>query len=108
MPLDVSVAEALSTAHEIDCRTCGACCSYSPEWPRFTLESDDEIFAIPESLVNDEGSGMRCVGTRCSALLGVVGNGVSCAVYALRPLVCRACIPGDDACRLARRALLQP
>ena len=23
-----------------DCRTCGACCSFSREWPRFTLEDD--------------------------------------------------------------------
>ena len=106
MPLDAGAAADPANSPAFDCRTCGACCSYSAEWPRFTLESNAEISAIPASLVNTEGSGMACGGTRCAALRGVVGKGVSCAVYALRPTVCRSCVPGDDACRLARRALL--
>jgi Fe-S-cluster containining protein len=47
-------------------------------------------------------TGMRCVGTRCSALIGEVGVGTSCSVYELRPEVCRACEPGDEACAIAR------
>jgi|GEM_PF-3617121 len=30
----------LETSVNWDCQTCGACCSYSSEWPRFTMESD--------------------------------------------------------------------
>ena len=47
---------------------------------------------------------MRCYGDRCSALLGEVGVLTTCAVYDVRPDVCRACAPGDEACTLARQA----
>jgi len=84
------------------CRSCGACCSYSPEWPRFSLENDADLDRIPHAYV-DEGQGrMRCSGDRCAALVGDVGVSTSCAIYALRPDVCRACLPGDEACRMAR------
>ena len=29
-----------------ECRACGACCSFSPEWPRFSLESDADLDRI--------------------------------------------------------------
>jgi Fe-S-cluster containining protein len=45
---------------------------------------------------------MRCIGNRCAALQGEVGRATACAVYAVRPEVCRACEPGDDACAIAR------
>jgi Fe-S-cluster containining protein len=86
-----------------NCRTCGACCAFSREWPRFTLEADADIDRIPAAFVNETSSGMRCNGDRCSALVGDVGISTSCAVYGQRPEVCRACEPGDDACRIARR-----
>ena len=85
------------------CRTCGACCSYSPEWPRFSLENDALLDLIPPAFVDDEQGRMRCDGDRCTALVGDVGVSTSCAVYAVRPDVCRACLPGDDACETARR-----
>lgn len=51
----------------------------------------------------DPGLGfMRCEGERCSALIGKVGVSTSCAVYADRPEVCRTCVPGDEACLMAR------
>ncbi|MGE7371274.1 YkgJ family cysteine cluster protein [Neorhizobium sp. NPDC001467] len=87
-----------------DCQACGACCSYSAEWPRFTLETDEALERIPEQFVAPNGSGMRCEGERCSALAGQVGVGASCTIYAVRPDVCRACMPGDDECRIARAA----
>jgi hypothetical protein len=87
----------------IDCRTCGACCSYSAEWPRFSLESDAHLERIPPGLVDASRHGMRCTGARCAALVGVVGQSTSCAIYALRPDVCRACSPGDAECLEARR-----
>ena len=85
------------------CRTCGACCSYSADWPRFSLESEARLDRIPRELVGDGERGMRCTGTRCAALVGIVGQSTSCAIYALRPIVCRACSPGDPECREARR-----
>ena len=45
---------------------------------------------------------MRCEGDRCAALQGEVGNGTASGVP-LRPLVCRDCLPGDEACAIARR-----
>jgi hypothetical protein len=85
------------------CRTCGACCSYSADWPRFSLETEARLDRIPRELVAADEGGMRCSGARCAALVGVVGRSTSCAIYPLRPDVCRACLPGDAECRQARR-----
>jgi Fe-S-cluster containining protein len=83
------------------CQSCGACCAYSKEWPRFSTEDDADLERIPPAFV--DGGRMRCNGNRCSALVGEVGVATSCAVYAVRPEVCRTCQPGDDACGMARR-----
>ncbi|WP_459465497.1 YkgJ family cysteine cluster protein [Rhizobium sp. No.120] len=99
-PCDLT-ASAPSAA-EIDCQTCGACCCFSSEWPRFTTEADDDLALIPRHYVEADQRGMRCEGSRCSALLGEVGINTSCLVYEVRPDVCRACVPGDEACRMAR------
>lgn len=93
----------MKLAADFDCQSCGACCAYSAEWPRFALESDAAIARIPSSLVDDAHGRMRCEGDRCAALLGTVGTSTACAIYADRPDVCRACEPGDDACLTARR-----
>jgi uncharacterized protein len=85
------------------CRACGACCSFSPEWPLFALEGDAALARIPRAFVDERRGRMRCHGDRCTALVGEVGVSTSCEVYALRPDVCRACLPGDDACAMARR-----
>jgi Fe-S-cluster containining protein len=90
------------TLPAFDCRTCGACCSYAPEWPRFTLESDSAIARIPPAMVNPAGTGIRCTGDRCVGLAGTVGGTVSCNIYSVRPDVCRECMPGDEACLMAR------
>ncbi|MGC1355756.1 MAG: YkgJ family cysteine cluster protein [Xanthobacteraceae bacterium] len=87
-----------------DCRTCGACCSFSSEWPRFSLESDAKLDRIPYMYVDEDRGRIRCCGDRCAALLGDVGVGTACAIYAMRPDVCRSCSPGDDACRVARQS----
>jgi len=94
--------ESATSEGRSPCQACGACCSYSPEWPRFTTEDDGALERLPQELINDGMSGMRCDGARCSALTGEVGVSTSCAVYADRPDVCRACDVGDDACQLAR------
>ena len=92
-----------SAADEALCQSCGACCAYSAEWPRFSLETDAALAAIPPAYVDDARGRMRCVGDRCSALVGAVGSATSCVVYAVRPQVCRECMPGDPECAMARR-----
>ncbi len=88
---------------EAFCQACGACCAFSREWPRFSLEDDAALDLIPGKFVDDSQGRMRCEGDRCSALVGDIGVAASCAVYAVRPDVCRDCLPGDDACLMARR-----
>jgi Fe-S-cluster containining protein len=85
------------------CQSCGACCAYSANWPRFTIEEDDALELIPAGLVNDRLSGMRCEGNRCCALQGKIGVATACGIYAQRPEVCRTCMPGDAECAMARR-----
>jgi Fe-S-cluster containining protein len=94
---------ATASASESPCQACGACCSYSRNWPRFTTEEDAALDLIPEKFVNDRLSGMRCDGDRCSALSGKVGVATSCTIYAVRPEVCRTCMPGDPECAMARK-----
>ena len=72
------------------CQACGACCSYSPNWPRFTTEDDAALDLIPEKFVNEK-------------LSGKVGVATACGIYTLRPEVCRTCMPGDAECGMARR-----
>lgn len=100
----MSVAPAAPEPDVSPCTSCGACCAYSSDWPRFTLESDEEIDLIPPQFVNERQSGMRFEGERCSALTGTIGCSTACSVYAVRPQVCRDCQPGDDACTMARAA----
>ncbi|HEY0848329.1 MAG TPA: YkgJ family cysteine cluster protein [Bradyrhizobium sp.] len=93
----------MSDVAENPCQSCGACCAYSANWPRFTIEDDAALDLIPAKYVNERQSGMRCDGDRCSALTGDVGVTTSCAIYAVRPEVCRTCSPGDAECNVARR-----
>ena len=86
-----------------DCQSCGACCSYSAEWPCFSMEDDSQLDRIPEKFVAADLSGMRCEGDRCSALQGDIGKATACGIYAVRPEVCRTCMPGDAECAMARR-----
>src|SRR5262249_49347786 len=60
------------------CNSCGACCSYSRDWPRFTMENEDDLSRIPRELVDDSLNGMRCHGDRCAALVGEVGVKTGC------------------------------
>jgi uncharacterized protein len=98
-----TATEHADTQDAIDCRTCGACCSYSADWPRLSLESDAHIARIPREFIAEGERAIRCKGDRCAALVGVVGERTSCAIYALRPDVCRTCSPGDAECLQARR-----
>lgn len=84
--------------------SCGACCSFSGAWPRFWTDTDEAIALIPSNLVAEDGSGMACDGDRCRALSGIVGEATRCTIYPVRPEVCHACQPGDDACNMARES----
>jgi len=90
-------------ANEALCQACGACCAYSADWPRFGLETEAEIEAIPREYVDDARGTMRCTGDRCAALVGGIGVATACVLYAVRPQVCRACEPGDHSCAIARQ-----
>jgi Fe-S-cluster containining protein len=90
-------------AVESICQSCGACCATSENWPRFSTEDESALDLIPAELVNARASGMRCDGDRCAALRGKVGEATSCAIYEMRPDVCRTCMPGDAECAIARR-----
>ena len=90
-------------ATENVCLSCGACCAYSENWPRFSTEDDAALDLIPSALVNGRGSGMRCENDRCAALQGQIGVATSCTIHAIRPEVCRTCMPGDAECAMARR-----
>jgi len=85
------------------CQACGACCSYSANWPRFTTEADAALDLIPANFINQRQSGMRCEGERCAALSGKIGVRTACTIYAVRPEVCRTCMPGDIECGMARK-----
>ena len=80
-----------------DCQSCGACCAYSDTWPEVGFDED-----IPDELIDESGERMACTGDRCNALRGIVGKRVKCGIYADRPIVCRACQPGDRSCQQAR------
>jgi Fe-S-cluster containining protein len=94
---------AIAATEASPCQGCGACCGYSANWPRFTTEDDAALELIPEQFVNDRLSGMRCTGERCNALQGQIGEATACGIYAMRPEVCRTCMPGDVECAMARR-----
>ena len=84
-----------------DCQSCGACCSYSWEWPALIGDWDGD--GIVEHMKED--GRMRCNGNRCAALMGTLGDSVFCSVYENRPLVCREFTAGSDACHTVRAQL---
>lgn len=84
-----------------DCQSCGACCAYSDTWPEFLEEDDGD--GIPEAMCDCEHGRMKCIGDRCVALVGVIGEKVACAVYPNRPSVCRQFPHGNvDYCNTVR------
>ena len=102
-PADPAAQHALLSESGGDvCQACGACCATDASWPRFSLETDEEIARIPEALIAESLSGMRCANDRCLALAGEIGKTTRCTIYDVRPQVCRSCMPGDEACLMAR------
>jgi uncharacterized protein len=99
----MSDASVEIAGRENPCQACGACCAYSQNWPRFSIEDDAALELIPAELVNARASGMRCDGDRCAALKGRIGEATACTIYAVRPEVCQTCMPGDAECTMARK-----
>lgn len=108
MPASLTPLTGFLSSDVFDCNACGACCSHSSAWPRFSTEADSELDRIPAEHISRDESGMRCEGARCSALVGKVGRSTSCSIYEIRPDVCRACVPGGSDCLMARQALGLP
>ena len=94
----------LASTVQNPCQGCGACCAYSRNWPRFATEDDAALDLIPEKFVNERLSGMHSDDKRNSTQDNKVGVATSCGIYAVRPEVCRTCMPGDAECATARRA----
>lgn len=82
-------------AYQSPCVSCGACCAFfrvSFHWSE--LQSGGGI--VPDALTQPVNQHLSCMaGThskspRCVALVGEVGQAVSCNVYGDRPTPCRA------------------
>lgn len=85
----------MGTATDNSCLSCGACCAFyraSFYWAETDAATPEGVPVDMTEKVNDFRVAMR--GTsgpqpRCLALLGFVGNKVSCSIYLRRPSVCR-------------------
>jgi hypothetical protein len=101
------------SAADNHCTRCGACCaSFRVDFARQELQSEGGC--VPDGLAVDLTEQLcRMRGTdqakpRCAALVGTVGQQVSCGIHEWRPAPCREFgvrAPhglGDDACNRAR------
>jgi Fe-S-cluster containining protein len=101
-----------------DCRDCGACCcntecnrrdgtqDYIEVEPGGSLRLGSRHALKQLAQRNEHGEWhMLLTGRkqRCVALVGDVGGGVRCAIYADRPRVCKNVEAGDEECLRARR-----
>ena len=94
------------------CRTCGACCvGDGPEHVGVTPAEAAEVVSALGRWSVSEGQDFRAIATevrggrcRCVMLLGEPGKITGCAIYELRPAVCRGVQPGDSYCEYARKA----
>jgi uncharacterized protein len=84
-----------------ECRAYGACCSFSPV-AAVLMGSDADLDRILHAYIDGDLGRMRCSGSRCVAPVGEGGLSTACAIYTVRPHVRRACLPGDDSCKMAR------
>lgn len=87
------------------CLQCGACCAtYRVSF--YWAEAEER--GLPDSLIEQVSPWHACMaGTwqpepRCRALVGAIGESVSCLVYPQRPSPCRELQPGEDKCNRAR------
>ncbi len=79
---------------DLDCRTCGACCT------------DQLVLILPGDCVPvlmRDGPKMRTQDGRCIALHGRVRIDPTCSIYEQRPDICRKMEAGSWACLEIRR-----
>ena len=69
---DVGMTHQPATS-ESPCQSCGACCAYSRNWPRFSRLKTTLRSTSSRKVRRREQFGMRCDGDRCSALSGRIG-----------------------------------
>lgn len=98
----------------LDCQTCGACCQSPPELDQAIYvrvsqaelvhlqnKAPQHVVALKKPSYGASGALKMC-GGQCSALLGQVGEKVSCSIYEDRPSVCKQFEPESECCYLAR------
>ncbi len=90
-----------------ECQRCGACCAnFRVDFSIYEL--DENGGPVPSGLtVPVNGNTCRMRGTdhvpiRCAALVGQIGQRISCGIYEWRPNPCREFIEGSEACNRAR------
>ena len=98
----------------LDCQTCGACCVGNLDADSYVHLIPADLLALPpeyrSKVVRSRGILKFALATKkdragldvCCALDGVVGDRVSCSVYAARPKLCRDFEPGSQTCMAAR------
>lgn len=113
---------------ELDCRTCGACCTTvqaraagaatSTGWADCTVEDVKRLSRAARShlvpvrhdlgytaAVAATATRRTASGERCVFLRGTIGRRVSCDVYRTRPEVCRSFQRGSVDCLEARQLM---
>ncbi len=95
------------------CQTCGACCAkFRVTFPREELDDvAGGVVPAEYAVILDDAwcamKGSLGFSPRCAALMGKIGEGVSCAIYENRPSACRdlhASWEKDFRCPLCDRA----
>lgn len=107
---------AVSESDELDCKTCGACCTapddraYVPVTALDRRRMPSKYQKKVQEVVDpgDEppfGLGVKRFDDRfaCVALKGKLGRDIGCDMYSQRPDYCRVFVKGSDEC-LERRA----
>ena len=118
-PTSTSASESASGTDTPQCTACGACCfSELPEYVRVFGCDLDRMDEAAQSFVVFLGNRcfMRIEGGRCAALRIEVPDEVrsrgfdpiartfTCAIYEMRPDVCRSLDRGSSGCRAERHA----
>lgn len=108
------VPKPIDAPTSADCGACGACCIEAgfvgvtalDTTPRALTRATKGLGLSDDTLSN---LGERCMkrhlGGRCTALEGVIGEKVSCLIYAQRPAVCHRFEAGSPGCLEARERM---
>ena len=95
----------ITTQDQDACLTCGACCAHfrvTFYWAEGEILPQD--FIEPINTVYSCMKGTNQKNSRCIALIGEIGEMVSCGVYSARSSTCKEVQVGDEQCLKARKA----